>query len=101
MKRLILIFALFAPTLANAGYHTIATPEVDWPTTKYQAEDCIIPTNVNWSWYGKFAYVVDVVFSKQYEKFVYVLDIDDADGTGLFSIAHIENNTAKLIACPK
>ena len=92
---------LVAPTLAHAVYHNEATPDVEWPNTKYQAEDCITPTNINWSWYGEFAYVVDVAFSKNYEQFVYVLDINDASGTGLFSIAQIENNTAKLTGCPR
>ena len=95
MRYFILIIALFLPSFVTAKQ------KIDWPDTKYQPEECIVPTNINWSWYGKYAYVVDVVFSKNYEQFVYVLHINDTVGTGLFGITQIENNTAKLSACPK
>ena len=75
-----------------------AAAEVSWPETKYAIGDCITPTNPDWSWFGKYAFVEDIIYSKSFDQFAYILWIEGRPGT--HSIWSTENETSKLTKCP-
>lgn len=75
---------------------------VTFPDTLYEIGDCITPIDPTWSWFGKHAKVADIVYSKHFGAFTYLLFIPESliQPHGQFNIVDIEDKTAKLSQCP-
>ena len=61
-----LLFFMF-PSLTAAHYY-------EGPPTKFQIGDCIKTWDKNISWYGKTAKIYDIIHSKQWRAYVYVIE---------------------------
>ena len=87
-----LSFSMGSPLHANVAF----------PETLYEIGDCITPTDPTWSWFGKHAKVADIVYSKYFGAFTYLLFIPESliQPHGQFRILSIEDKTAKLSQCP-
>lgn len=97
MRLIALIFLLVAPSFVGAKQ------KIDWPTTKYEDGVCITPTNTSWTWYGKTAYIEDIVYSKYLDGFAYKINIYGLDRMqfyDFFAIPSIDANTAQVQPCP-
>ena len=75
--------------------------EVSFPNHLYDVGDCITPLDPIWNWFGIAARVIDLVYSMEEGNFAYLLEFVSGDQhKGLFGIAAIDANTAKLTSCP-
>ena len=95
MRLITLIFLLVVPSFGAA--------ELRWPDTKYDVGTCITPTNTKYFWYGKTGYILDLVYSKKQQRFLYNIFIEGLGGQAdmlLFPLAILDNNTAEVTPCP-
>ena len=91
MKFLICVFYLFLLTTQNSNAQTI------FPKTNYSPGDCIINVSPNSSWFAKHARVNDIVYSKKYSKFLYILIFNDPDVSDMsFEIDYVNKTTQKV-----
>ena len=92
MKKLLLCIFVITANIALAN---------DFPNTKYEIGSCIIPTNTDWSWYQMEGKIIDIVFSKRYGVFVYVIQIPKSatPEIGFFSIEGIDKETTEVFPC--
>lgn len=80
---------------------SIAIADVEFPSTKYDIGDCIISISSTSSWYGKEAKVIDVVYGKFINGYVYYLQIPESSISlnGFFSIDYIDAYTSQVTQC--
>ena len=87
-------------TLLAVACFAAHSNENEWaifPETKYSPGDCIVSVSPDSSWFAKYAKVHDVVYSKKYKRFTYILRFNDSNVNTLsFEIDYVDSTTQKV-----
>ena len=96
----IIMLTLLAPACFAA--HSNENEWTIFPETKYSPGHCIVSVSPDSSWlakyakYAKYAKLYDVVYSKKYKKFTYILRFNDSNVNTLsFEIDYVDSTTQK------